>query len=227
MTDGDNVVPFAERRPKGPPPPTTTPVDHLLSSRTRRAAPEARMLAAEQNADQRAGYAKAVTAQQFERERSPTPVPARIKIALDLRELYGPEVDLACGVDEAAAHATPSAVDLWETGDLVPTDEQVKLLAELTGFPERYFYLRIEPGTRRSFMCGSRGLTVVTETVDERGVLTVTFDEQPRRRKREPKPKDAQPPNPNEPHRFKKDPQTPKVCKWCEMPEANRRRHPR
>jgi hypothetical protein len=61
------------------------------------------------------------------------PVPARITLALDLRELYGPEVDRACGVQEPA-------VDQWELGVLVPTPAQIRALAKLTGFPLEYFY---------------------------------------------------------------------------------------
>jgi transcriptional regulator with XRE-family HTH domain len=61
------------------------------------------------------------------------PEPTRITAALNLRELYGPEVDRACGVAEPA-------VDMWESGELVPTDEQVAALAELTRMPVDYFY---------------------------------------------------------------------------------------
>jgi len=63
------------------------------------------------------------------------PVPARITAALNLRQLYGPEVDLACGAREPD-------VDRWEDPDdeLLPTPEQVVLLAKLTGFPVGYFY---------------------------------------------------------------------------------------
>lgn len=65
---------------------------------------------------------------------SATPVPSRITDALDSRGLYGPDVDRACGVEEPA-------VDQWETGELVPTPEQLAKLAELTGYPIRFFYL--------------------------------------------------------------------------------------
>jgi transcriptional regulator with XRE-family HTH domain len=61
------------------------------------------------------------------------PEPSRITAALDLRGLYGPEVDQACGVEEPT-------VDQWETGELVPTPTQIKRLAILTGFPVGYFY---------------------------------------------------------------------------------------
>ena len=59
-------------------------------------------------------------------------VPHRITIALDLCQLYGPEVDLACGAREPA-------VDQWEEGSRYPTWEQLVALAELTGFPVGFF----------------------------------------------------------------------------------------
>lgn len=52
-------------------------------------------------------------------------VPARITSALDLHELYGPEVDAACGVAEPD-------VDRWEAGELYPTWEQLLALAKIT-----------------------------------------------------------------------------------------------
>jgi transcriptional regulator with XRE-family HTH domain len=63
------------------------------------------------------------------------PEPTRITAALNLRGLYGPEVDAACGVEEPA-------VDMWEAGKLVPTPNQIRRLARLTGFPVAYFYQR-------------------------------------------------------------------------------------
>ncbi len=61
-------------------------------------------------------------------------IPARITQALDLRQLYGPEVDEACD-------AVEPDVDRWEAGELYPTWEQVLLLAKLTDFPPKYFFL--------------------------------------------------------------------------------------
>jgi transcriptional regulator with XRE-family HTH domain len=58
--------------------------------------------------------------------------PHRITIALDIRRLYGPEVDRACGAEEPA-------VDEWETGVRYPTWEQLCALAELTDFDVRFF----------------------------------------------------------------------------------------
>lgn len=59
-------------------------------------------------------------------------IPARITQALDLRSLYGPEVDAALGVEEPT-------VDRWEAGELYPTWEQVQSLSKLTGMGERWF----------------------------------------------------------------------------------------
>ncbi len=59
-------------------------------------------------------------------------IPHRITTALDLRALYGPEVDAACGVQEPA-------VDEWEEGVRYPTWEQLLALAELTDFPVKFF----------------------------------------------------------------------------------------
>ncbi|MEA1798290.1 MULTISPECIES: helix-turn-helix domain-containing protein [Rhodococcus] len=51
--------------------------------------------------------------------------PYRITRALDAAELYGPEVDVACGVQEPA-------VDEWEAGTRYPSFEQLLALAALT-----------------------------------------------------------------------------------------------
>lgn len=59
-------------------------------------------------------------------------VPARITAALDMCDLYGPEVDERCGVTEPA-------VDWWEEGRLYPTWDQLVRLAALTGFAEHWF----------------------------------------------------------------------------------------
>jgi transcriptional regulator with XRE-family HTH domain len=61
------------------------------------------------------------------------PNPRRITMALDAKALYGPEVDRACGVEEPA-------VDLWESGALVPTGDQLAALAKLTGVTVEFFY---------------------------------------------------------------------------------------
>lgn len=87
-------------------------------------------------AAQRRGYARYLTqrdtGQAREAWRRGHVIPHRITTALDLRELYGPEVDRACGVQEPA-------VDEWEEGVRYPTWEQLLALADLTGFPVKFF----------------------------------------------------------------------------------------
>lgn len=61
-------------------------------------------------------------------------VPHRITVALDLRQLYGPEVDAACDAEEPD-------VDLWEAGKKYPRWDQLLLLADLTGFDVRFFVM--------------------------------------------------------------------------------------
>lgn len=58
--------------------------------------------------------------------------PFRITHALDSRELYGPEVDIALGGREPM-------VDEWEAGVRYPTWEQVQALAKLTDYPLVFF----------------------------------------------------------------------------------------
>ena len=79
-----------------------------------------------------------------------TPTPERITMALDLRELYGPEVDEALGGEEPM-------VDEWETGERIPTFGQVQALAELTGFLVRFFYFEPPRPLVGGWMCGSDG----------------------------------------------------------------------
>ena len=79
-----------------------------------------------------------------------TPTPERITQALDLREMDGPEVDEALGGEEPM-------VDEWESGDRVPTLEQVQALAELTQFPVRFFYQPPPPSLGPGWMCGADG----------------------------------------------------------------------
>lgn len=128
-------------------------------------------LAARQNADRRARYMGALARQQNDRlVATGRVVPARITIALDFRGLEGPEVDIACGAQEPD-------VDLWECGVAVPTEEQLRLLAELTDFPIHFFYTPIPPGpllggTGRAWFCGPKGCeSPEPDYVDERGVL--------------------------------------------------------
>ncbi|MFI8977075.1 hypothetical protein ACIGO9_29630 [Nocardia asteroides] len=65
-------------------------------------------------------------------------VPAAITVALDRKELYGPEVDRACGAEEPA-------VDHWEAGILYPTWEQTRLLAQLCDVAVAMLCQDIEP----------------------------------------------------------------------------------
>lgn len=79
-----------------------------------------------------------------------TPVPERITMALDLRQLYGPEVDQALGGEEPM-------VDEWEAGTRVPDFTQVEALAGLTGFPVKFFYEAAPPPVTQGWICGSGG----------------------------------------------------------------------
>jgi len=66
--------------------------------------------------------------------------PYLITLALDAMDLYGPEVDRACGAEEPD-------VDLWEAGKLYPTWEQLQLLADLTGKTPRFLCSNHRPLT--------------------------------------------------------------------------------
>ena len=79
-----------------------------------------------------------------------TPTPQRITTALDMRELYGPEVDQALGGEEPM-------VDEWESGVRVPSFTQVQALAMLTGFPVKFFYQPASPPLTGGWICGSDG----------------------------------------------------------------------
>jgi hypothetical protein len=77
--------------------------------------------------------------------------PVAITTALNLRELYGPEVDQACGVEEPA-------VDEWEAATRYPTWPQLEALAQLTGFQVRFFTdRRTDPPSSGGFMCQRSG----------------------------------------------------------------------
>jgi hypothetical protein len=160
----DEVTPFRRREPKQLP-----PGEAALSRFSQRAQPGARRLAAEQAAGPRERYGAAIGRQKAERLIAGGKiVPARITMALNIRELYGPEVDTACGAAEPD-------VDMWELGLAVPSPEQVRLLAELTRFQPAFFYNPIEPGPLAAsaiFMCSGRTCTVTApDVVDENGVL--------------------------------------------------------
>jgi transcriptional regulator with XRE-family HTH domain len=104
----------------------------------------ARVEAAEERRDPAAYYAGKV------------PTPDRITTALDLREMYGPEVDEALGGEEPM-------VDEWEAGVRVPTLEQIQLLAELTDFPVKFFYMPPAPPVTNGWICGADGCSPLGE----------------------------------------------------------------
>lgn len=81
---------------------------------------------------------------------SSTPTPERITMALNIRDLYGPEVDEALGGQEPM-------VDEWESGKRVPTKEQVRALAWLTDFPVTFFYLPPPQQLPGLIICGDDG----------------------------------------------------------------------
>lgn len=89
------------------------------------------------------------TVRQAERRHGP-PTPERITAALDIQGLYGPEVDEALGGQEPM-------VDEWETGERIPTAEQVEVLAQLTGFPVNFFYLPPPVPLTGGWLCGEDG----------------------------------------------------------------------
>jgi hypothetical protein len=78
------------------------------------------------------------------------PTPERITMALDLNDLYGPEVDEALGGQEPM-------VDEWETGERIPTDEQMRALVRLTGFPLTFFYLDPPVPLTGVWLCSTDG----------------------------------------------------------------------
>ncbi|MDD4866194.1 MAG: hypothetical protein PHQ28_03410 [Mycobacterium sp.] len=136
-------------------------------------------------------YDLAARRQQDERHATQDPIPARITIALDLAGLWGPEVDRQLGGEEPM-------VDEWEAGLRVPTREQVEALARLTGQPIGFFYRRIEPGeypttTRICHRGRRKKATTVASHVDERGVMHVEIDPQPKLADVVPLPTRAQP----------------------------------
>jgi hypothetical protein len=88
------------------------------------------------------------------------PTPQRITAALDMAGLYGPEVDYACGVKEPT-------VDLWESGELVPTREQIASLSMLTGFPWRFFYMPAQTPVQWGFICGDDGCRPLGGSLDD------------------------------------------------------------
>jgi hypothetical protein len=176
-----DVVSF--HRPGGQP--QTGPVtpaalqDKALHTRTRRAPPGTRALAARQAGEDRRRYEQAAGAARREKlVRAGKVVPARITIALDLQGLHGPQVDEQVGT----WHGNPDGdIDRWEQAIAVPSREQVQLLAALTGFPPAWFYEPIEAGPQPGgpiWMCGTRCELVAPHVITAGGVLL--YEGQPR-----------------------------------------------
>lgn len=95
--------------------------------------------------------------------------PSALTMALDSRGLYGPHVDIACGVEEPA-------VDQWEAGALYPSWEQLQALAALTGFPVQFFVDPHEEPLGGGFMCirGGRGKGCYPLQANTRAVFDVS-----------------------------------------------------
>lgn len=74
----------------------------------------------------------------YQRWRDGLVCPNRITMALDLNDLHGPEVDIACKAQEPE-------VDQWEAGERYPSWKQLCALADLTGFTPRWFTVNGEP----------------------------------------------------------------------------------
>lgn len=197
----------------------------------------------------RASYDRAARRQTWDRELSTRPVPARITLALDYRDLHGDQVDRDLGVWEPPDGWTGPdwepgmAVDRWEDGTLEPTRGQIMVLAALTGMPWRFFYAPIENMPERVFVCerrrGGRGLTIVRSEVDHNGVLHNFYEpgdeaddepavpEPPRRppaeRRKARRASRTTTAAPVTTHEFHLDPEVPDVCRTCGFPKANRR----
>lgn len=80
--------------------------------------------------------------------------PDMITQGLNFRDLYGPEVDRACGVEEPT-------VDLWEAGRVYPTWEQLTALAALCELPVWWFTEEPLISAGDLFICG-RGRVIDT-----------------------------------------------------------------
>ena len=83
------------------------------------------------------------------------PTPERITMALNFRDLYGPEVDQALGGEEPM-------VDEWESGARIPDLAQIRALAKLTGYTVRFFYMPAPPPLGGGWLCGSDGCSPLT-----------------------------------------------------------------
>ncbi|MBU9944797.1 MAG: hypothetical protein KTQ12_09210 [Dermatophilaceae bacterium] len=89
------------------------------------------------------------------------PNPDRITAALDMNMMDGPEVDEALGV----ANAFDTVVDSWEAGDVIPTVDEVRRLATLTGYPVGWFFAGSMPRIDSGWICGggSRGCQSIAD----------------------------------------------------------------
>lgn len=74
----------------------------------------------------------------------------RITCALDLRSMEGPEVDEALGV----ADAFDTVVDSWEDGTGLPSHDDIRRLATLTGMLPSWFYAGTLGRMDGFFYCG-------------------------------------------------------------------------
>lgn len=80
--------------------------------------------------------------------------PYLITMYLDGADLFGPEVDAACGVPEPT-------VDRWEQGLVYPTWDQLNALAELCKvLPRSFIRDTDEDPTARMFLCGRNAATI-------------------------------------------------------------------
>lgn len=80
----------------------------------------------------------------------------RITCALDLGGMFGPEVDEALGVsgtDLLGRCYDAGVVDAWETGEQIPSPDEVRRLAYLTGMSPIWFYDGTLPTMSRIFIC--------------------------------------------------------------------------
>ena len=92
---------------------------------------------------------KAITADQWTPDQDPGRLfqPWTLTTALDLEDLWDPELSAAvgCAIGE---------IDRWEEGITIPTTEQAKALARVTGFPLQWFYRSGPPPEMAAFfMC--------------------------------------------------------------------------
>jgi hypothetical protein len=93
------------------------------------------------NINQRRASEEADKVRAYQRWRQGLVCPDRITTALNVRSLYGPEVDRACKAQEPE-------VDQWEAGERYPTWEQLLALAALTGYPTSWFTTNDSPSVK-------------------------------------------------------------------------------